>query len=79
MSIVAKLGVADVIKDGSMHYLQLAKEVNAVPDKLHRVIRYLSSEGLFVISDDGMVSLTSEGQLLRGDREDTMKWCCIHW
>ena len=79
MSIVAKLGVADVLKDSSMHYTLLAQRVNARSDKLFRVIRYLTSEGLFVLTDDGMVSLTTDGQLLREDREDTMKWCCLYW
>lgn len=77
--IVAKLGVADIIKDGSVHYKKIASEVNAVPDKLFRVIRYLTSEGYFILSKDGFVSLTANGQLLRSDREDSMRWCSIHW
>lgn len=77
--VVAKLGVADVIKDGSVHYKTIASEVNASPQKLFRVIRYLTSEGYFVLSKDGFVSLTANGQYLRSDREDSMRWCSIHW
>ena len=79
MYVVAKLGVADVIKDDSVHYKQIASKVNAIPDKLFRVIRYLSSEGYFILSKDDFVSLTDNGQLLRSDREDSMRWCSIHW
>lgn len=78
MYVVAKLGVADVIKDGSVHYKKIAIEVNALPEKLYRIIRYLSSEGYFVLSKDGYVTLTESGQFLRSDREDSMRWCSIH-
>ena len=77
--VVAKLGVADVIKDNSVHYKVIASEVNALPEKLFRVIRYLTSEGYFVLSRDGFVSLTANGQFLRSDRDDSMRWCSIHW
>lgn len=76
--VVAKLGVADVIKDGAIDYNEIAAQVGAVPDKLFRIMRYLSTEGIFSISGT-KVSLTAEGQLLRSDREGSMRWCMIHW
>ena len=52
--------------------------MGAVPDKLFRIIRYLSSEGIFKLNGNN-VSLTESGNFLRTDIEGTMKWCLIHW
>jgi hypothetical protein len=76
--IVAKLGVADIIKDDSIEYSDIAVRVGAAPEKLFRIIRYLSTEGIFTITGT-KVSLTADGHFLRSDREDTMRWCMIHW
>lgn len=77
--VVAKLGVADVIKDGSVDYNEIATQVGVkAPEKLFRSIRYLVSEGIFVLKGNN-VSLTPSGQALRSDRPDSMRWCMIHW
>lgn len=75
--VIAKLGVADVIKDKQIDYEEIALAVNVLPEKLYRVIRYLSSEGVFNLNGK-LVSLTAEGQFLRSDRDDSMRWCLIH-
>lgn len=76
--VVTKLGVADVLKDGSMNYVDLAAKVGAQTDALFRVIRFLATEGVFKLSGRS-VSLTDSGQWLRTDREGSMAWCMIHW
>jgi hypothetical protein len=76
--VVTKLGVADVIKDGSLDYADLASQVGAQPESLFRMIRFLAAESIFTISGRN-VSLTEQGQFLRLDRDDSMGWCIIHW
>jgi len=77
--VISKLGVADHILDRSVDYRELASKVNVNPSKLYRIIRYLSSEGYFILSDDGKVKLTYGGQYLRSDRPDSMRYCFINW
>ena len=76
--VVTKLGVADVLKDTSLDYMELATAVNAQPDALFRVVRFLATEGIFKLRGRN-VSLTQSGQFLRTDREDSMAPCMIHW
>jgi len=76
--VVAKLGVADVLLDRSLDYADVAKAVGADPQKLFRIITYLSSEGVFAINGRN-VSLTANGQYLRTDHEGSMRWCMLHW
>ena len=76
--VVAKLGVADHILDDAIDYKEVAEKVGAIPDKLLRIIRYLSSEGYFKLSGD-RVSLLDGGQTLRSDSPNSMRWCMIHW
>ena len=77
--MVAKLGVADILLDESIDYKVLANQLKTNPSKLLRILRYLTSEGYFVLTDDGKVSLTSSGQYLRSDRLDSMRYCIIHF
>lgn len=44
---VAKLGVADVLVDGSQSAAQIARQLNVNASALHRVLRALASVGLF--------------------------------
>lgn len=76
--VVAKLRVADVLKSRSMDYHDVAYAVKAKPEKLWKVIKYLASEGIFKVEGDE-VSLTPAGHYLKYDREDSMRWCIIHW
>jgi hypothetical protein len=69
---VAKLGIADLLKDGaqSIEELSLATESNA--DALYRVMRTLSGEGVFREDDGRRFSLTPISQLLRTDMPDSL-------
>lgn len=78
MYVVTKLGVPNVLKDGSMDYADLAKAVGAQTDNLFRVIRFLATEGVLKLSGR-MVSLTESGKQLRTDQDVSMGWCIIHW
>ena len=48
LAVVADLHVADVLADGPLHVDHIAREVGADADTLHRILRALASDGLFV-------------------------------
>ena len=79
--VIAKLKVADTIGDSKdMDVKEIAKKLGVVEEKLFKIIRYLSSEGYFIL-DGTKVTLTTEGNLLRRDGEHSktsMAWCIIH-
>jgi Dimerisation domain len=45
--IVAKLGIADYLKDGAKSIEELAQETKTHPDSLYRLLRMLASIGIF--------------------------------
>jgi SAM-dependent methyltransferase len=71
--VVARLGVADVLKGGPKSPADLARAVGADPATLHRVLRALASVGVFVERKDGRFALTPLGATLRSDRPDSLR------
>ena len=67
-----------MIKDGKLTLDEISSKVGANPKKLYRIMRYLTSEGVFKLEGDKF-SLTAAGQYLRSDMEGSMRWCMIHW
>ena len=47
LALAAKIGVADLLKDGPRGYADLAKETKTHAPSLNRVMRLLSSVGVF--------------------------------
>jgi len=71
--VVAKLGVADLLKSGPKSAAELARSVGADPATLGRVLRALASVGVFTQRKDGRFALTPLGATLRSDRPDSMR------
>ena len=67
LHVAAKLGVADLLKDGPQDASTLAAAVGAHPRSLYRLLRALASLGFFAESADGRFELTSLAQTLRSD------------
>ena len=65
--VVAKLGIADLFKDGAKSIDELAKltEVNA--EFLYRILRALTSHGIFVEVNNGYFEITSLAEYLQSD------------
>jgi hypothetical protein len=61
----AKLGIADLLRDGPQHPEALARVAGAHPSALVRVLRLLASHGLFAEDADGRFSLTPAAALLQ--------------
>ncbi len=65
LAIVAELGVADALADGPRPVAEVAKEVGADPDTLHRLLRALASEGVFAEHEPGVFGNTAASELTR--------------
>src|SRR5262245_61876898 len=63
--VAAKLGIADLLRDGPQHPDALASRAGAHPSALIRVLRLLASHGLFAEDADGRFSLTQAAGLLQ--------------
>jgi hypothetical protein len=63
--VAATLGVADRLADGPKTADELAREVDAHPDALYRLLRALASIGVFVEHDDRTFELAPLGEGLR--------------
>jgi hypothetical protein len=65
VALAAKLGIADLLKDGPRHYEYLAEVTETHAPSLNRVMRLLASIGIFEERDNGNFALTSLSELLR--------------
>ena len=65
--LAAKLGLADLLKDGSMQSEELAQLTGTHAPALYRVLRALASVGVFAEDDQGRFALTPLAATLRSD------------
>jgi orsellinic acid C2-O-methyltransferase len=65
LHLAAKLGVAELLKDGPRHANDLALATQTHAPSLRRVLRLLSSVGVFEERENGAFVLTSIGECLR--------------
>jgi hypothetical protein len=69
-AIVAELGVPGALAEGARPVDELAGEVGADPETLHRLLRALASDGVFAEEDPGVFRNTEASELLRGGWAD---------
>jgi hypothetical protein len=65
--VAAKLGIADLLKDGPKTAEQLAVATDTNADALYRVLRMLGSTGIFSETEDKRFSLTPLSETLLSD------------
>jgi hypothetical protein len=65
LGIAADLGVADALAAGPRPVAEVAREVGADADVLHRILRALASDGVFVEAQPGVFGNTDASELLR--------------
>ncbi len=65
--VAAKLGIADLLKDGPRSSDELAKSVGADARSLYRVLRSLASLGVFTETNEKSFALTPLAETLRTD------------
>jgi hypothetical protein len=76
----AHLRIADHLADGPAGHVELASSLGADATNLRRLMRALSSEGIFAETDDGRFLLNDAGRLLRsgaGAREMIVGWSAL--
>ncbi len=71
--VVAKLGIADHLRDGPARSDELAQKVGANPKALFRVMRHLATVGVFTQDSSRRFGLTPIGELLCTDHPESMK------
>jgi SAM-dependent methyltransferase len=65
LAIVSDLGVADALEGGPRPVSELARELEADPETLHRLLRALASDGIFAEQETGVFRNTEASELLR--------------
>ena len=63
--VAAKLGIADLLKDGPKNDDELAKATGTHPRSLYRLLRALASVRVFAEAEDGRFGLTPLGECLQ--------------
>jgi hypothetical protein len=71
--VAAKLGIADLLKDGAKSSEALAKATDVDPDSLYRVLRALASIGLFAERENRHFELTPLAEYLQSDIPGSMR------
>jgi hypothetical protein len=71
--VVARLGIADLLKDGPLDTETLAAAAGVHAPSLYRVLRTLASVGIFAEGDDGRFGLTPRAEPLRSDAPDSIR------
>src|SRR3954462_355298 len=71
--VAAKLGVADLVADGSRPVSELAAATSTNERALYRVLRSLASVGVFKETDPKVFALTPYADALRSDVPGSMR------
>jgi O-methyltransferase domain/Dimerisation domain len=71
--VVARLGIADLLKDGPLDTETLAAAAGLHAPSLYRVLRTLASVGIFAEGEDGRFGLTPQAEPLRRDAPDSIR------
>jgi ubiquinone/menaquinone biosynthesis C-methylase UbiE len=81
--VAARLGIADLLKDGPKRSEELAQAVEAHPQSLYRLLRALTNVGVFAQNKDGSFKLTSISKYLQTDTPGSMRslmvMCSEEW
>jgi O-methyltransferase domain len=73
ISVAARLGLADVLADGSSSSAELARAVDAHAPTLYRLLRALADYGIVTETERDVFRLTPMGSLLRTDAPGSMR------
>ena len=75
----AKLGLADLLKDGSQHIDKLAQATGADVQSLYRLMRALAGVGVFTEVEDRRFWLTPIGEYLQTENPKSLHALAILW
>ncbi len=66
--VVTELGIADILTNGELHIQEIARKTETSSIYLYRVIRALSSVGIFIEKEEKVFQLTPLGECLKLDK-----------
>jgi hypothetical protein len=73
ITVAAKLSVADLLKEGPLSHEQLAELTDSHPETIYRLMRALSSVGLFTELDNKTFALQPLGTFLQSETPGSMR------
>ena len=73
LALAAKLGIADMLKDGPQPVTELARVAHVQPQPLYRVLRALAAAGIFAEEEKGHFRLTPMAEVLRSDAAGSLR------
>lgn len=83
ISVVAELGVADLLEDGPRPVQELAEATNTHAPSLYRVLRALASQGVFIETGPKCFGLTPIAEKLQSDIPGSLRssaiFFCSDW
>jgi thioesterase domain-containing protein/acyl carrier protein len=77
INLISRLGIADLLVDGSRSLEQLAKRSGAHAPTLYRIMRFLCAHGIFEQTDDAHYMLTPISDCLRSDVPWSFRWTSV--
>ena len=77
--VAARLGIADLLKDGPKTSEELAAATGTHGPSLYRLLRALASVGVFTEKEDGRFALTPLAEYLRSDVPGSLRSLAIGW
>lgn len=75
--VIAKLGVADLLKSGPKSAQELAESTGTHAPSLYRLLRALATTGMLASQKDGRFGLTPLSELLVTDAQGSMRWFVV--
>jgi SAM-dependent methyltransferase len=73
IAVATRLGLADLLGDSAQTASELAAQLDANPNALHRLLRALASVGVVAAYEHDQYALTPIGQCLRSDAPDSQR------
>jgi predicted transcriptional regulator len=71
--VAVKLGISDLLANGPKSSDEIAQCTNTNPDALYRVLRALSTIGIYKENEDKYFELTVKGDLLKKDNPSSIR------
>src|SRR5260370_7203497 len=79
LHVAAKLGIADLLKNGPMSGRELAVATRTEPAALDRFLRALSSHGVLTVDSEGRFCSTPIANFLRSGETHSLWAAAIYW
>ncbi len=71
--VAAKLNISDFLENGSKHSDEIAGFTGTDPDTVYRIMRALSSFGIYKENPDKYFEITEKGKLLKNDNPSSVR------